>query len=204
MSPGNPSVLLAFAAVLSVLTTGVGALRPAGSVSRRQALCTGATCAAAVASAAAGPALAVEEVAPSAVLDAGSVFTVVPDGAQLRPSVSMLGTSRALDSLCAPGVKAVFLGEHHNAAQDHALQTALLTEMRRRQPAREMAVGLEAVQRRFQPALDAYTGACRRFPCPYPTFADRVPPLAPRSGRDVAERAPGSDGLGSPMDVVVW
>jgi hypothetical protein len=113
--------------------------------------------------------LAVEDAAPSAVLDAGSVFAVVPDGARLRPSVSMLRTSLALDGLCSPSVNAVFLGEHHNAAQDHALQTALLTEMRRRQPAREMAVGLEAVQRRFQPALDAYTGGCSlRLPYAHP------------------------------------
>eukprot|EP00962_Isochrysis_galbana_P008650 scaffold2415_cov111-Isochrysis_galbana.AAC.4 len=160
MSPGTPAVLLAFTTVLLALTTGVGAFRPARPLSRRQVLCTGATCAAAVASACTESALAVEEADSSAVLNAGSVFAVIPDGARLRPSLSMLGTSRALNSLCSPGVNAVFLGEHHNAAQDHALQTALLTEMRRRQPTREMAVGLEAVQRRFQPALDAYTGAC--------------------------------------------
>ena len=95
---------------------------------------------------------------PSAVLEAGSAFAVVPDSLRLRPHVSDLQTSDALGRLCAPGVSAIFLGEHHNAMQDHALQTALLTEIRRRQPGREIAVGLEAVQRRFQPVLDAYSG----------------------------------------------
>lgn len=94
---------------------------------------------------------------PSAVLEAGSAFAVVPDSLRLRPHVSDLQTSDALGRLCAPGVSAIFLGEHHNAMQDHALQTALLTEIRRRQPGREIAVGLEAVQRRFQPVLDAYS-----------------------------------------------
>lgn len=56
--------------------------------------------------------------------------------------------------LTCKGKRAVFLGEHHDALADHLLQAALIRAVR---PSRgTMAVGLEAVQRRFQPALDAY------------------------------------------------
>lgn len=51
--------------------------------------------------------------------------------------------------------RAVFLGEHHNSEADHLLQAGLVRELHAT-GRREMAVGLEAVQRQFQPALDAY------------------------------------------------
>ena len=53
--------------------------------------------------------------------------------------------------------RALFLGEHHDSAQDHVLQAALITQLRASHPQpMPLAVGLEAVQRKFQPALDAF------------------------------------------------
>jgi Haem-binding uptake, Tiki superfamily, ChaN len=53
---------------------------------------------------------------------------------------------------------AVWLGEHHNSQRDHLLQDKLirrLSSMRRRQ-GKTLAIGLEQVQRQFQPVLDEY------------------------------------------------
>jgi len=64
-----------------------------------------------------------------------------------------IGVDEALDGMVDASVRAVFLGEHHNSAEDHALQAAIIRAAAGR---RQAAVGLEAVQRRFQPVLDAY------------------------------------------------
>ena len=50
--------------------------------------------------------------------------------------------------------RAVFLGEHHPDVQDHLLQAALLRCLLATR--RPLAVGVEAVQRQFQPVLDDY------------------------------------------------
>ena len=50
----------------------------------------------------------------------------------------------------------LYLGEHHNSLRDHLLQADILKALRRSEPKRRMAVGLEAIQRRFQPVLDEY------------------------------------------------
>jgi hypothetical protein len=52
---------------------------------------------------------------------------------------------------------ALWLGEHHNSAKDHALQAALIRRLAQ-DPRREgpVGIGLEQVQVQFQPVLDAY------------------------------------------------
>ena len=52
--------------------------------------------------------------------------------------------------------EAVFLGEHHPEFRDHLLQAALLQRMVATCDQRSLAVGLEAVQQKFQPVLDDY------------------------------------------------
>lgn len=109
------------------------------------------------ASAATGPTPA----AASALSEYAQAYNVVPDSSpSLSPSVKPLRIDALLRDLAAPSVRAVFLGEHHNSKADHQLQEGLLRELHSRRSARgakaELAVGLEAVQRKFQPALDAY------------------------------------------------
>lgn len=52
--------------------------------------------------------------------------------------------------------RVMFLGEHHNSSPDHDLQAALIARVRELQPNRPLAIGLEAVQKQFQPVLDAF------------------------------------------------
>ena len=114
--------------------------------SRRQALqyCVaagGAACAPRAAAGAAAPA-------------AWESYAVVGDSLKFSPSARAV-TPEALVAALA-GRRAVFLGEHHDAAADHALQAELVPALRGAAPGRPLAVGFEAVQQRFQPALDAY------------------------------------------------
>lgn len=52
---------------------------------------------------------------------------------------------------------AVWLGEHHNSARDHNLQTTIVRQLRQiRGPDAPLAIGLEQVQVQFQPVLDDY------------------------------------------------
>mmetsp|Transcript_6716 Transcript_6716/g.8833 ORF Transcript_6716/g.8833 Transcript_6716/m.8833 type:complete len:444 (+) Transcript_6716:3-1334(+) len=48
----------------------------------------------------------------------------------------------------------VFLGEHHNSAQDHQMQADLIGRFAKER--KKMAIGLEMIQQQFQPVLDAY------------------------------------------------
>lgn len=51
---------------------------------------------------------------------------------------------------------AVFLGEHHNSLVDHALQARIIESLHSASGRAPFAVGLEMVQQKFQPVLDAY------------------------------------------------
>lgn len=53
---------------------------------------------------------------------------------------------------------AIWLGEHHNSMKDHILQTELIRSLhaQRRSTRQPMAIGLEQVQIKFQPALNDY------------------------------------------------
>ena len=82
-------------------------------------------------------------------------YAVRGDSATMTPSVLAIKADGLVDALSAK--RAIFLGEHHDAAADHALQAEVISRLRRKVGARPMAVGLEMVQRRFQPQLDLYT-----------------------------------------------
>jgi len=58
--------------------------------------------------------------------------------------------------LAAKRKRAIFLGEHHDSGPDHLLQAGVIRQAHALRGHEPMAVGLEAVQQRFQPALDAY------------------------------------------------
>lgn len=90
-----------------------------------------------------------------AVLSSAQVYTVRGDSSKaMSPTVKRVKAESVASRLGQKGMRAVWLGEHHNSKQDHLLQAAVIRKLR---PMREqMAVGLEAVQQRFQPVLDAY------------------------------------------------
>ena len=113
---------------------------------QRRTLLKGVPAAAAVAT----PALAADNA-----LQKTSCFEVIPDSSlALKPKLTPIEPAKAIRGLKA--AKALYLGEHHNSLRDHLLQADILTALRRSEPRRPMAVGLEAVQRRFQPVLDDY------------------------------------------------
>merc|ERR1719174_1122630 len=102
------------------------------------------------AAALAAPARAIQEDA----LKKTSCFAVVPDSSlALKPQLKPINPDTCIGGLKA--AKALYLGEHHNSLRDHLLQADILKALRRSEPKRRMAVGLEAIQRRFQPVFEA-------------------------------------------------
>ena len=90
-------------------------------------------------------------------LSSAEIYSVVPDSTKtLSPTVKPLTAGAIVKQLASQQRRAVFLGEHHNSAADHLLQSAVIRELHRTRGSLPMAVGLEAVQRRFQPALDSF------------------------------------------------
>ncbi|KAH8062266.1 hypothetical protein JL722_3180 [Aureococcus anophagefferens] len=113
---------------------------------RRDALrCLAASCATPAAVAGAAP-------IDAAPLNAWESYAVLGDSASFNPSARAVAPRTLVAQLARR--RAVFLGEHHDAVADHALQAQLVA--RSAEPSRPLAVGFEAVQQRFQPALDAY------------------------------------------------
>ena len=104
------------------------------------------------AAAAATPALAAP---PVDVLAKTTCYTVIPDSSvTLKPELKPITAANYIKSL--KSAKALCLGEHHNSLRDHLLQADILTALRKAEPKRPMAVGFEAIQRKFQPVLDDY------------------------------------------------
>lgn len=66
------------------------------------------------------------------------------------------GETLSLDELVErlAGARVVYVGEHHDRAADHEAQRAIVEALHARDP--EIAIGLEMVQRPYQPALDDY------------------------------------------------
>lgn len=90
-----------------------------------------------------------------ALLGESSIYAVrVDSSSRALPSASRQSARRLVRTMGSQ--RAIFLGEHHPEPRDHQLQAALLTALLRRTTRRPLAVGLEAVQQRFQPALDDY------------------------------------------------
>ena len=73
-----------------------------------------------------------------------------------RPSVSKVTKEHLLEDLQSK--RAIFLGEHHPDGRDHLLQAALIRSLHDSTNASgaPLVVGLEAIQRKFQPFLDQY------------------------------------------------
>lgn len=73
-----------------------------------------------------------------------------------RPSVRKVTKEHLLEDLQSN--RAIFLGEHHPDGRDHLLQAALIRSLYDSTNASGTAlvVGLEAIQRKFQPFLDQY------------------------------------------------
>ena len=95
-----------------------------------------------------------------ALLRASSTYTVQVDStAKASPVANRISTGRLVGALASQ--RAIFLGEHHPDERDHLLQAALLRRLlaTRKQIKQPIAVGLEAVQRQFQPVLDDYIAA---------------------------------------------
>ena len=147
------ALLVAAAASLELGQLGLGHIaraRPATSLElgRRDALrCLAASCATPAAVAGAAP-------IDAAPLNAWESYAVLGDSASFNPSARAVGPQALVAQLARR--RAVFLGEHHDAVADHALQAQLVAALRGAEPSRPLAVGFEAVQQRFQPALDAY------------------------------------------------
>jgi uncharacterized iron-regulated protein len=96
-------------------------------------------------------------------VDSGTAFSVVPDCRKFRPTIIEISPTSAVQALAAHSDpekgQALFIGEHHDSAMDHLMQADIITKVREAHPKSSgvpMAVGLEAIQRKFQPALDAY------------------------------------------------
>lgn len=79
-----------------------------------------------------------------------TVFSVVPTSVA-DVNLIPLGIEEAIEdsALCT----AVFLGEHHNSLVDHVLEARIIEELQTR---RQIIIGVEMVQQRFQPVLDRY------------------------------------------------
>ena len=86
-------------------------------------------------------------------LRSASVYTVNVDSTRrAAPAAAPSSAQRLLRTLASQ--RAVFFGEHHPELRDHLLQAAVLRRLCA--TGKPLAVGLEAVQRKFQPALDDY------------------------------------------------
>lgn len=95
------------------------------------------------------------------IMDGTSCFFVAtrPDG--IGHNVVPVDPNQALAALSKTASlsagRALFIGEHHDRAEDHALQAKLIIKLRQyHDSSLPLAVGLEAFQAKFQPQLDAF------------------------------------------------
>ena len=90
-------------------------------------------------------------------LKSSSILALNVDStSKAAPFTNKLSAAKLVRALSSK--RAIFLGEHHPELRDHLLQAAILRSLcaagaKQQQP---MAVGIEAVQRQFQPVLDGY------------------------------------------------
>jgi len=88
-------------------------------------------------------------------LESSSIFAVKTDSTpKASPSTYQLSATKIINALQSK--RAVFLGEHHPEFRDHLLQAALIRRLHASVGGKPLAVGIEAVQRQFQPVLDDY------------------------------------------------
>ena len=87
-------------------------------------------------------------------------YQVIPDGGpNLDPKLQALDATKLIRKLSGQG-GALWLGEHHNSAKDHAMQEYIITSLfearKRHKDMPPIAIGLEQVEVQFQPVLDEY------------------------------------------------
>lgn len=91
-------------------------------------------------------------------LESSNIYTIktnlLKNSRNTSPSAARSSTKKLLRTLRSK--RAVFVGEHHPDGRDHLLQAALVRRLHDETGGKALAVGLEAVQRRFQPVLDDY------------------------------------------------
>ena len=86
-------------------------------------------------------------------LQPSRIYAVTVDSARkASPSFNRMSAESLIRAVQSK--RAIFLGEHHPDLRDHLLQAALLRRLLTIR--RPLAVGLEAVQRQFQPVLKDY------------------------------------------------
>ena len=107
------------------------------------------------------PALAQEIPTEVPTKPALAAYQIIPDlGPNLNPSIQPLNPDLLIKQLSSKG-GALWLGEHHNSAKDHAMQEQILKnlyrERQRTAMGTSMAVGLEQVEEQFQPILDDFS-----------------------------------------------
>lgn len=86
-------------------------------------------------------------------LRSSNIYAINTDSsAKALPSTTRMSADVFVRALSKQ--RAIFLGEHHPEFRDHLLQAALLRRLHA--TGKPLAVGLEAVQRQFQPVLDDY------------------------------------------------
>lgn len=94
-------------------------------------------------------------------------YKIQPDGSEtLSPTINSVTPLDLVEKVfCQIGRNnggALWLGEHHNSVQDHQLQAFLVRDIyeKRKKSSKgnigPMSIGLEQVQKQFQPVLDAY------------------------------------------------
>lgn len=89
-----------------------------------------------------------------------SAYNILPDSVNLNPKMEVVEPKKFLQSVARKG-GSIWLGEHHNSQKDHLFQADLMQRLHEDRSKNKvkapMAVGLEQVQRQFQPILDDYT-----------------------------------------------
>ncbi|CAJ1954859.1 unnamed protein product [Cylindrotheca closterium] len=89
-----------------------------------------------------------------------SAYNILPDSVNMDPKLQAVEPIKFLQSIARKG-GSVWLGEHHNSQKDHQFQAELVQRLHQSRTKANvkapMAIGLEQVQRQFQPILDDYT-----------------------------------------------
>ena len=88
-------------------------------------------------------------------------YQIFPDASpKLDPKIKQVQPNKLNQLLANTKGGTIWLGEHHNSAQDHMLQAQFVRSIHEQRLKNKnngiMSVGLEMVQLQFQPVLDAY------------------------------------------------
>ena len=90
-----------------------------------------------------------------------TTYQIFPDASsKLDPKIKQVQPNKLNQMLANTKGGTIWLGEHHNSAQDHMLQAQFVRSIHEQRQKMnnngKMSVGLEMVQLQFQPVLDAY------------------------------------------------